>query len=659
MNMAHPMYWVLAVFLGSVALHADRLPLGYLLTPVCCTLWRFMAESHGQARLPPAWLRGLLALALLGGVLLQYRTLNGLGPGTALLVSMGSIKLLETRSRRDHFIMLGVSLFLVLSASLDRQLMLRAPLYLLVMLAACAAMIFVANPTVRLAPRQALRLAGRSFLLAMPLAAVLFMFFPRLSGQLWALPTQGTAVTGLSEEMSPGAISDLSESDEPAFRVRFLGALPPPQQRYWRGPVLHDFDGFTWRRDRTRSYRQTKLEYIGPAYRYRLTLEPHQRNWWFSLEMPQPPNDAGVFFTFDYQLMSAQTVTQATTYELTSYPQTRAAEELSVLGRRSATALPATRNPRARQLAALLYARVATPGEYVQAVLEHFRSGGFSYTLTPDLLQADSIDDFLFNTRSGFCGHFASAFVNLMRAVNVPARVVTGYQGGEWNPIGQYFVVRQSDAHAWAEVWLDGAGWTRVDPTAVVSPERLTRGLFDIMPEAGNQVGRFGRNLPWLQKLRQGWDATNTWWNDRVLEFNLRAQMQLLQRLGFARPQMRQLGYLVAGALALWLAFMLWVLARQYRPRQQDALALTYQKLGQFLRAKGLARQPNEGPSSYADRIRQQAPRLASKVLPLLREYATLRYERSNDDYTARVQSLARQIWRLRLRLPTAGRAAG
>ncbi len=624
--------WLLGSFLGGVALHADRLPFHYVLVAITTCVWRALAEARNDIRLPAAWLRGLLALALLGGVLIQYRTVNGLGPGTALLVSMGAVKLLETRGRRDRYIMVAVALFLMLSACLDRQSMVRAPFYLLLTWMCCVTFIYIANPGIGLPARQALQLTARALALSLPLALMLFVFFPRMAGQLWALPSQGTASTGLGDEMTPGGISALSESDEPAFRARFFGAAPPPQLRYWRGPVLHRFDGYSWRRDRTQSYRPIKMTYGGNAYRYRITLEPHQRNWLFALETPQLPPSPTTFFSYDSQLLSVQPVTQLMSYELTSYMRTSAQDELSELGRRIETSLPPERNPRSNALARQLRVQSADTSAFIGRVLALFRDGGFSYTLTPELLQQDSVDDFVFNTREGFCGHFASAFVSMMRAAGVPARVVTGYQGGEWNPIGDYFVVRQSDAHAWAEVWIEDEGWRRVDPTAVVSPERLTRGLLDLLPDARTQVQRFAHSLAWVQNLRQSWDAANTWWNDNVAEFNARAQLSLLRRLGFDSPRLRQLGWIAAAGLATWAFAMLLWLARRAPLQRQDLLGRGYRRLCAWAGRRGLARAPDEGPRGFAARLQREKPQLAARVLPLLEEYAELRYGRTQDD---------------------------
>ncbi len=299
---------------------------------------------------------------------------------------------------------------------------------------------------------------------------------------------------------------------------------------------------------------------------------------------------------------------------------------MPVIARCVDTRLPANRNLRSVALAKEMRGRAATDQEYIASVLDLFRQGGFEYTLTPPLLNLDSVDDFLFNTKRGFCGHYASAFVTLMRAANIPARVVTGYQGGEWNPIRQYYLVRQSAAHAWAEVWLDGRGWTRVDPTAVVAPERLRRGLLDLLPDSGSATARILRQSVWLTDIRQSWDAANDWWNERVVHFDFNTQIDLLRWLGFDTPDWRILGYLLAAGLIAWLIVIAWHVSRTSRRTPADRLARAYEKLCGKLADAGAARESHEGPLAYALAVATRRPDLAMSANGLLMSYAGLRF---------------------------------
>lgn len=623
--------WTMGAYLGAVLLHVDRVPLWASAVAIGCALWRFAAQRN-LVPLPGRWLRSGFVLCMLVAVVVMFRTLNGLAAGSALLVAMGAIKLLETANRRDYFIVIGSALVLLLAACLDRTGLLRVPLYLAQVWLCCSALAIVAQPNSSLDGRSAVLLAGRSLLIATPLALVLFLFFPRLPGAFWVLPKPGAAVTGLSDSMSPGSITQLTDSGEIAFRVWFEDAPPPPHERYWRGPVLHDFDGYTWTRPNGRFYRQEQLEFVGTPYRYRVTLEPHSHPWWFALDLIKESPSRRVLRSYDHLLLTSESVTQPVTYEAVSYTRSRSNDPISILARRFDTQLPAKRNPRSRELATALRAREPSDEAYVRSVLEMFRTGGFEYTLTPPRLDLDSIDDFLFNTREGFCGHYASAFVMLMRAANVPARVVTGYLGGEWNPIGDYFAISQSDAHAWAEVWIDGRGWTRVDPTGVVAPKRLQRGILGMLSNAGSAPARLIHGTPWLAQMGQAWDALNTWWNGEILGFDFGSQLSMLRLLGFDSPGWRQLGWGFAAGLTGWLLWIAWQFGRAPRAAPPDRIARAYARLCKKLARDGLVRPAHQGPIDFAKAIAAVHPEAAVTARPLLEQYARLRFGECQPD---------------------------
>jgi protein-glutamine gamma-glutamyltransferase len=639
------LFWATAAFLVAVLLHVDHVPLWASFAAFVCAGWR-VAAAVRPIRLPGRTLKTVLTIMMLIAVLLMFRTLNGLAAGSALLVAMGAIKLLETGSRRDQFITVGAALFLLLAACLERQTLLRTPLYLVHAWLCCTAFLVAAHPRSSLGNRDAALLTARSLLYALPLAVLLFLFFPRLPGSFWVLQKGTSAVTGLGESMSPGSISQLTDSDDIAFRVWFLGDIPPSHERYWRGPVLHDFDGYTWTRPRGRFYRQEHIDPIGKGYRYRVALEPHSQQWWFSLDTITDPPHGRVLVTYDHQLISTERVNEVTTYEATSHTRTRSPDPISLLAQRYDTALPKGRNPRANSLAIELRQKAASEAEFVRSVLELFRKGGFEYTLTPPLLNLNSVDDFIFNTRRGFCGHYASAFVMMMRSAGVPARVVTGYLGGEWNPIGRYFVVKQSDAHAWAEIWVDGQGWTRVDPTAVVAPERLQRGILELLPDAGSAPARLIRNTPWLMNVQLVWDALNAWWDQDVVGFDFRLQLSILDKLGFDAPGWQQLGWAFTTGLAGWLLWLTWQISREPRNRREDRITAAYRKLCDKLAGAGVTREAHIGPLAFAEIVAAQRPDLVGNVHPLLMQYANLRFGVEPDP--ASVSEFERAVSRVR-----------
>ena len=636
-----PLGWTSLTLICGLLLHIDSAPVWVAVVVFALVGWR-LAASVSAVPLPGKLARALLAFALVGAVFARFHTLNGLIAGTLLLLLMCALKLLETRARRDQYVVVGGTLFVLLAACLERQSLVRVPFYLLEAWLCCAALAIIGYASDGggvgtdgrrgFDNRAAFLLAGRALLYSLPLAIVLFVVFPRLPGAFWALPSNEAAETGLSDTMSPGSISQLTSSYDIAFRVKFQGAVPPPNERYWRGPVLHNFDGYTWSRGPGDMYRTERLEYVGPAYHYRVSLEPSQQRWWLSLDTVTSSPDRKVFFTYDYELIASDPVTSLTTYDAVSHTATRATQPLSPYGRRIETALPRGRNLRSMQLAKDMRARAGSDSAFVVSVLELLRTGGFVYSLTPPVLSYDSVDDFLFNTRSGFCGHYASAFVTLARSAGIPARVVTGYLGGEWNPIGEYFIVRQSDAHSWAEVWLEGRGWTRVDPTAVVAPERLTRGVWDLLPGARSTEARLVHSSPALADLLQRWDALNAWWNDHVLKFDYRAQLSLLSRLGFRSPDATILGWAFAGVLTLWLGWIAWQFGRGPAQRRPDRLARAYARLCGKLARVGVPRSAHQGPLAYADTVGEQRPDLAQSVRTLLTRYADLRYGAPRED---------------------------
>ena len=618
--------WTLLALGAGLLPHVLHVPLWVTAGVIAAALWRLVI-AHRQRPLPGRALRVLGAVLALIAVLASYRTINGLDAGTALLALMAALKLLETKVLRDHVLLILIGCFLLLAAILYDQSLLLLPYYALATWLAVAALCAVTRESGIMPWRRAVAMSGRMLLQAAPLAVLLFLFFPRVPGPFWAMPNSARATSGLGDEMSPGEISDLTLSDAPAFRVRFHGPAPSPIERYWRGPVMHDFDGYTWRRARSPFLPRQPLQFSGPRYTYRVMLEPNNRTWLFALDQPASwMGDESVFQSFDYQLQFSRPVTQPLSYELASYTRHTSDVTLALSVRRRETQLPQGRNPRSVQLATALRAANPDVPRFVRAVLDVFARERFTYTLTPPKLDQNSIDDFLFNTRRGFCGHYASAFTMLMRAAGVPARVVTGYQGGVYNRVGGYWYVSQADAHAWSEVWLDGSGWQRVDPTAVVAPERLERGLdseFDT--QAANADSWLG-TADWLRQIDFAWDAANTWWRDRIVEFDRFKQEALLEWLGIANPDWGKLGILLAAGFTGFLVWITFSLRRELRPRTSDPLLAVYERFCRTAARLGVERRPEEGPIDYGARVKRALPEAASAIDEFIAGFTHARY---------------------------------
>lgn len=614
--------WVVAGFALATLPHVPDLRLWIVALALVGIAVRLTIElRHWQ--LPPRLVRIAIAFAAMLGVLATYRTLNGLEAGTAFLVLMGAMKLLETRSTRDLTVLIFVAYFLLFAGFLYNQSLLRLP-WMFATAWLLTVTLMRTHQTTPMAMREALGLTGKMLLQALPLAILLFLFFPRLPGQFWAMPARSSATSGLSDEMSPGDVSELSLSGAIAFRVRFAGALPPPRERYWRGPVLHDFDGRTWRRLRMRLPEQQPIT-RGAAYRYDITLEPHNRDWIFALDAVTGWPSERAERTFDQQLVARNPVAALSTFSLRSHTAYEFSGPLPITTGRVDTRV-GERNPRSKLLAQELHARAGGTEAFVQAVLQKFRDEEYFYTLEPPRLEADSVDDFLFNTRRGFCEHFASAFTMLARAAGIPARVVTGYQGGEFNPMGGYLIVRQSDAHAWSEVWIDGKGWVRVDPTAAVAPERVERGVDAALAEDEPVPGRLLNQFDAAVQIRLAWDAINTFWNDQVVEFGATHQRSMLEWLGIDDADWETLGAgLVLALVSFFAALTAW-LAWQFRPHNRDPVAQVYSQLCRRLARRELPRQPHEGPDDYLRRIAARKPELAGELDEVRALYIGLRY---------------------------------
>jgi transglutaminase-like putative cysteine protease len=636
--------WMLAALALALAPTTLRLPTWVTAAFAIAALWRFAVQQFGW-RLPPGWLRLLLALGCVLGVLFTYRTFNGLEAGGALLVVMAAMKLLETRTRRDIQVLAFIGFFIVLMQLLHDQPVWSLPWLAVAVTAIALALLQGVRGGEPLPWRTATGIVLRMLAFAAPVALVLFLLFPRVPGPFWALPSRSPAgLTGLSDEMSPGNISQLIQSDEVAFRVSFAGPIPPPSQRYWRGPVLERFDGWTWRDLERLPMLNFAPVLRGPSYRYRITIEPHGRAWLLALDYPGDWPERDAVLTNEFQLVARERLDKVKALDIESWPEAVPEPGLSPLMRMRTLQLPADRNPRSAAFAAELRGAAPSDAAFVDAVLAHFRNEPFVYTLRPPLLSSGHpVDEFLFGTRRGFCEHYASAFTKLARAAGIPARVVTGYQGGELNPLSNRLVVRQSEAHAWSEVWLEGRGWTRVDPTSAVAPDRIELSLADALPAGERVPGGLLRDFRMLRELGQGWDALNSLWTDWVLGYGPERQFALLARLGLPGSDWRALIIgLTAFVAAVMLGLTAWLAWRLRPPPMPEALRL-YRQFCVRLEKSGLARAPQEGPRDFAARVAVERPALAQAVDQVTRLYTALRYEARADDEVL-LASLRREV---------------
>jgi protein-glutamine gamma-glutamyltransferase len=608
----------LAVISWTIAPHLLHLPLWCGAMSLALLGWRAKV-ALGSGTLPSRWLVTAVLVLAVGLTLWTQRTLLGKEAGITLLVVLMSLKTLELRARRDALVVFFLGFFLVLTHFLYSQSLLTGLWLLVAVLGLLTALVLAHMPVGRPPFSRAAAVAARAAVSGVPVMVVLFVLFPRI-GPLWGLPQDAQGRTGLSGSMRLGGVASVAEDDSIALRVRFEGPPPPQEQLYFRGPVLSSFDGVEWTR-LVPSFPpplrpRLELELRGQPLRYEMTVEPSQLPVLPLLEMTPDregaaPRIDGWLLTLrvDGQWQADRPFIERQRVQASSWPQHRHGPKQAVPGLRDLVELPPNANPRTLQWAAGLRARPelanADAPALASAVLQHIRTAGFTYTLEPGPYSGNNaIDEFWFDRKLGFCEHFASAFVVVMRALDVPARIVTGYQGADPELQDGYLVVRQRNAHAWAEIWVAGQGWLRADPTTAVAPDRIQRSN-TLRPPTGLVAGAINTFNPQLAaQLRAAWETVNNRWNQWVLNYSRGQQFDLLKRLGFTAPSWQDLattlitilcGAALAGAAWAW-----------WDRRRQDPWQRLQSRVQKRLLALGVQVAPHHGPRERAARVRAQ-----------------------------------------------------
>lgn len=613
---------IILALVVAILPHLARLPAWIIIW--CAGMWGYILISlRFQWSRPTRRVRILLSVIGILGLLATYSTRIGPNAYLGLLAVMAALKPFEVGTHRDRMITLFLAYFIIIT-SLFQSETLAVTLYMFVsVFVTTSALIRINDPAGHF--KSDLRLSGMLVAQAVPLMLILFFLFPRIQGSLFGLSQAPAGRTGFSDRLSPGNIARLVENNDIAFRVEFEGDRPPAEGLYWRGMVFHEFDGRSWRRlDRVPAadeppQGQKRVDYT-------ISLEPHGQRWLFALDRPgEMPRWSRMHA--DYVIRNIRPVNRKKYYDMISFlkPQKGAA-----WGVEAAKQLPADGNPRARQLAAE-FAQTADAAEgIVNKSIAYLKDKGFVYTLEPPVLGRNPVDDFLFQSRKGYCEHYASAFAFLMRAAGVPARIVGGYLGGEVNPFGDYLIIRQSDAHVWVEVWTESAGWLRVDPTAAVAPGRISDGAGGALSDGG---GTGGVGFGWLQQLRLGWDAVSSNWEAWFHQYSHLEQKALLERLGIRMDSWKGpfLVFLLVGGTVFLIAGL--YVFFQVRPAamEKDRVRRCYEKFCLKLEKAGLPKPPDKGPVDFAKQVARDRPDLAAQVDEMVRLYVWLRYRESHD----------------------------
>jgi transglutaminase-like putative cysteine protease len=626
------MYWVIATL--SIAMIPQLVSMPPHLVPLVLLplVWRTLAEARGWKPMP-AVLRIALTVLFVLVMVISYGGLMGRRAAVGLLTVMLSLKLLEAFRVRDARVVASLSLFLCATQFLFSQGLAMVAYSGITMICALVALAYLHRresfspigeaPPSGLSLFSELGFSARLLALAVPVALAFFLLFPRWGSPLWGMPEAALdARTGLSNSMSPGSIQNLFMDDTPAFRAEFHGDSPPHQALYWRGPVFWNFDGKEW----TSLYfgrnlrAATRPDPGTSPWHYTVQIEPTEQHWIFALDYPAIV-PRGTRLTMDYQLYSRRSITRLSTYEMRSDPSFVDSPELRTTFRRAALELPDGFNPRTMEM--MRQWRRETPGgpELANRVLRYFNEQEFHYTLNPPLLSRHTVDEFLFDTRSGFCEHYASAFTVMMRMAGIPARVVTGYQGGWYNDFGNYVLVRQADAHAWSEIWLPGTGWTRVDPTGAVAPNRVESGALDAL-SGRRHMFDFG----WLRSARNGFDFLQRHWNDWVITFSANSQASMFRPFGLGQMNSTRLVAIMVVVIVLVSLVMLPAIIRLRQAVENDPAVKLWIKFRKKLARAGIETLSSQAPMELAEAAGSQVHESKGEIDRIAELYYRLRY---------------------------------
>ncbi len=637
---------IVSALIVAIFPHLMHLPLWIPLW--CSVMWGYLLLSAGYHwPMPGKNFRRTLTLIGIIGVLVTFNRHLDQNAFISLMAVMAALKPFEMASHRDLMITVFLAYFIVItSLFVSETLVITLYMFFSVMITT-AVLIRINDPGGRF--KNQLALSARMMAQAIPVMIVLFLLFPRIQGSLFGLSIAGSAKSGFSDRLAPGSVARLVKDNAVAFRAEFDGDIPETSSLYWRGIVFQNFDGRAWHAAKNIPTRSKPPAGQHPVT-YTIALEPHQEKWMFVLEMPAITPPRTDFFS-DYTLRARRTIKQQFRYKMTSNTQYRSWPESSQT-LDAFTRLPQGYNPKTRDLAAKLTENTKTSRQKAERLLDFFGSGAFEYQLKVPTLGKNSVDDFIFQSQKGYCEHFATAFVFMMRAVDVPARVVGGYQGGKRNPFANYLIVRQSDAHVWAEIWApDHDGWLRMDPTAVVAPDRIRLGL-----EGALSAGELSEFLPWqpgqlIQQILLVWDLINTRWQAWFEGYSHEEQNLLLEKIGLsfrtALASLQTMAILLLAIIAIVAAYAGFVLI-SFKDKP-DTVTKYYAIFCSTLSKAGYPRAPNQGPVDYAVYVSENQPDLKDRVNEITDLYIQLRYR--GQDSPINRSELIRRVRQLKKKL--------
>jgi protein-glutamine gamma-glutamyltransferase len=627
--------WIIICMFSLVAPHVVRLPIWVLVVYVIAAIWRTMVYT-GRWSFPGRLVKLPMTLSCFVGIYLSFGTFVSLEATVALLLAAFALKLIELVRRKDAYVLLFLGYFVCITEFLFSQDILITLLTFFNVFLVTTALVALHQPGIHTFNRSALRTSGVMLLQALPLMVVLFFLFPRF-GPLWSVPIKsGLAKTGMSDFMRPGDVARLSQSDEVAFRVQFEGDIPSQSDLYWRGLVFSRLKEGTWSALNhfevpVESRKPVAVNPEGDPLEYSVIMEPSRQNWLYGLHYARSSH-GGVLHAADYRMFSPVPIEAEFLYKIRSWPGQEVEPELGDWRRKIETRLPPKGDEKTRALARSMREEAGSDEQFIQDVLRKFNTEPYSYTLQPGTLpRLNGMDQFMFETRRGFCEHYSYAFVLMMRAAGIPSRVVAGYQGGEINPVNKTVIVHQFDAHAWTEVWLEGEGWRRVDPTAAVSPLRIESGLEMAMQEEGSFLSEAPlsplryRNIPLINQLRLRYDALTYRWQSWVVGFDNERQFELLHN-AFGEISARVFVTVFLGSWAFVLIPVAIALLRRPGIKSLHPVDKAYLDFCDRLAKVGITREHGETPGQLALRVRQSKPNISAEVDQITQLFSQLMY---------------------------------
>ena len=627
----HPEFWVILSLSLVVAPHLTRFPGWAIVFLSVMFLWRLLCINNTRW-LAPKWLLIILTIFTSAGIFVYFGTLFGQTAGTVLLCILLGIKLHESQTRRDFMLLISLSFFIIVTNFLFSQSIPTVIYMLAIVIVLIMSMISINQNDASLTTNDKLKLSIKMLAQAIPLMLIMFVLFPRISSPLWELPeNQQTAVTGLSDSMSPGNISNLIQSSAPAFRVEFKGQIPQQHQLYWRTLVLWYFDGQTWEKGNQNASSMATLSSASDFIDYTVTLEPHQKNWLFALDMPVEVPEK-INYTNNFVLRAKQNINNLYQYKIKTALNYKIQEKTSYWENIAGLKIPENTNPETIRLGKKISQEIKDPEKIVNHVLNMFNQQNFHYTLNPPLTPGfNPVDQFLFKTKRGFCEHYASSFTLLMRSAGIPARVILGYQGGTVNPLNNVMTVRQSDAHAWSEVWIKNRGWVRIDPTAAIAPQRIERNLNAALDENESRPLHMRINSGIIKDILFYWDAADNQWNQWIVGYDTKMQQKLLESILKQQLAFSDLVLIMISSFAIVFTIISILIMRPWYRKKIDPVTEIYDQFCKKLSKQGINRELYEGPNDFAERVISTLPDQKASIQLITRLYIRLRYQATHN----------------------------